>query len=157
MARDVLFAWEGKEFEHSPRSADWYWALGILATALIIASVLFGNILVALLILVATGTIAVHTLYQPETHRFALTHEGLVIGNDLHPYERMRSFTVLEDIEGKFPPVLSIKTESIFSSHLVVPLENVDIDGVYALLLQNVDEGEHQHSFHDLVAHWLGF
>lgn len=156
MAREILFAWEGKEYDHEPKSADWYWALGIIAAALGIAAVLFGNILLALLILVASGTIALRALKHPPTHRFELTGEGLVTGEDFHPFERMTSFSVLEDIEGQLPPVLSIKTESVFAPHLVVPLENVDVDAVYALLLERVDEAEHRHGFPDLVAHWLG-
>lgn len=157
MARTVFFTWEGQEYEHNPRTADWYWALGILGTAGIIAAILFGNILLAVLILVAALAIALHAAKHPPTHRFSLTEDGLIIGNDLHPFARMRSFSVLEDIEGAYPPVLSIKTESVFAPHLVIPLDGVDADGVYALLLQNVDEGEHPHTLPDLVAAWLGF
>ncbi|HUQ30432.1 MAG TPA: hypothetical protein VM103_02840 [Candidatus Paceibacterota bacterium] len=157
MAREVLFAWEGKEYEHEPKTADWYWAVGILATAGVIASILFSNVLLALLILVATGAIALRAAKHPPTHSFELTHDGLIIGNDLHPFERMTSFSVLEDIEGKFPPVLSIKTESLFAPHLVIPLDGVDADGIYALFLDRVDEGEHHHTLPDLVAAWLGF
>ena len=64
---------------------------------------------------------------------------------------------VLEDTEGEFPPLLSIKTESWLSPHLVIPLEGVDADVVYAYFLQHVDEAEHRHTFTDLVAAWLGF
>ena len=156
MNREVLFSWEGKESEREEKSSDWYWTLGIISAALIVASVLFGNILLSILIAVAAGTIVLHALKHPPTHRFELTHDGLFIGNDFHPFERMTSFTVLEDIEGAHPPVLSVKTESVFASHLVIPLENVDVDGVYAVFLEYVDEGEHPHSFTDLVAHWLG-
>ena len=156
MKREVLFSWEGKESEREEKSPDWYWTIGILSVALIIASLLFGNILLSILIAVATGTIILHALKHPPTHRFELTREGLFIGNDFHPFERMTSFSVLEDIEGTSPPLLSVKTESVFSPHLVIPLENVDVDGVYAVFLEYVDESEHHHSFSDLVAHWLG-
>ena len=53
--------------------------------------------------------------------------------------------------------MLSIKTESWLSSHLIIPLEGVDADMIYAYFLQRVDEGEHRHTFVDLVAAWLGF
>lgn len=157
MPRNVLFEWEGKEHEHNPKSADWYWALGILAAASAIASILFGNYLLAVLVIVATGTFALHSAKVPPTHRFRLTEQGLLIGDDLHPFDKMLSFSVLEDIEGKLPPLLSIKTESWHSPHLVIPLENVDADAVYEYFLDHVDESEHKHSFSDLVAAWLGF
>lgn len=67
------------------------------------------------------------------------------------------SFSVLEDVEEKLPPLLSIKTESWLSPHLVIPLEGVDADAVYAYFLGHVNEEEHRHAFTDLVAAWLGF
>jgi hypothetical protein len=69
----------------------------------------------------------------------------------------MISFSVFEDIEGTLPPLLSIKNETWLSPHLVIPLEGVDADAVYTYFLQHVDEGEHSHTFADLVAAWLGF
>ena len=75
----------------------------------------------------------------------------------MHPFERMVSFSVLEDVKGELPPMLSIKTESWLSSHLIIPLEAVDADMINSYFLQRVDEGEHRHTFVDLVAAWLGF
>jgi len=157
MSRDVLLEWEGREYDHNPKSADWYWVLGIIAAATAIASVLFGNYLFAFLVIAAAAAIALHAAKQPPLHRFRLAEQGLFIGDELHPFERMVSFCVLEDVDGELPPLLSVKNESWFSPHLVVPLEGVDADEVYAYFLQHVDEGEHTPTIVDLVAAWLGF
>ncbi|MBI5405647.1 hypothetical protein HY972_01240 [Candidatus Kaiserbacteria bacterium] len=157
MARTALFEWEGREYDHNPKSADWYWALGIIAVAGMVAAALFGNYLFALLIGIATAALALHAAKEPPLHRFRLVERGIVIGEELHPFERMTSFSVLEDIEDELPPLISIKTESWLSPHLVIPLEGVDADAIYAYFLQHVDEDEHRHTFVDLVAAWLGF
>ncbi|MCX6787012.1 MAG: hypothetical protein NTY93_00585 [Candidatus Kaiserbacteria bacterium] len=157
MPRAVLLEWEGREYDHNPKSADWYWALGIIAAAAAVASVLFGNYLLALLIIAAAAAISLHAAKQPPLHRFRLVEQGLVIGDELHPFEKMISFSVLEDVESELPPLLSIKNGAWFSPHLVIPLEGVDADDVYAYFLQHVDEGEHQHTLADVVAAWLGF
>jgi hypothetical protein len=157
MARTVIFEWESREYDHNPKNADWYWALGIVAVAGAIAVVLFGNYLFAVLIIVAAATLALHGAKHPPLHRFRIVEHGLVIGDELYPFEDMVSFSVLEDIEGEYPPLLSIKNESWLSPHLMIPLENVDAEMVYAYLLQHIDEGKHQHSVSDLVAAWLGF
>jgi hypothetical protein len=157
MVRTALLEWEGREYDHNPKSADWYWALGIIAVAGTIAAVLFGNYLLALLVLIAATALALHAAKQPPLHRFRLVEAGIVIGEELHPFERMISFSVLEDVEGELPPMISIKTESWLSPHLIIPLEGVDADMVYAYFLQHVDEGAHTHTFTDLVAAWLGF
>ncbi|HCR52752.1 TPA: hypothetical protein DIV48_03900 [Candidatus Kaiserbacteria bacterium] len=157
MPRSALLEWEGREYDHDPKSTDWYWSLGIVAVAGTIASVLFGNYLLAVLIIIAATALALHASKQPPIHRFRLVEHGIMIGDDLHPFERMTSFSVLEDVQGKLAPMLSIKTESWLSPHLIIPLNGVDADAVYGYFLQHVDEREHPHTFVDLVAAWLGF
>ncbi|MDD3531196.1 MAG: hypothetical protein PHV99_01205 [Candidatus Pacebacteria bacterium] len=157
MSDTVIIEWEGREYDHSPKSADWYWALGIIAVAASLASILFGNYLLAVLVVIAAASLALHAAKVPPLHRFQLIEKGLTIGDELHPFERMTSFSVLEDVEGELPPLLSIKTESWLSPHLVIPLAGVDADAVYAYFLHHVDEDEHRHTLTDLVAAWLGF
>ena len=157
MAQAIIAEWEGREYDHDPKSADWYWVLGILAVTAAIASILFGNYLLAILIIVAAIAIALHAAKMPSTHRFRLVERGLVIGNDLHPFERMLSFSFLEDVDDKLPPLLSIKTRSWHSPHLIIPLEGVDTDLVYAHFLHHVSEEAHHHTLLDVVAAWLGF
>jgi hypothetical protein len=157
MARKVIFEWEGREYEHNPKSADWYWALGIVAVAGSVASILFANYLLVVLIVVAAVTISLHGTKHPPLHRFRVVEHGLIIGEELFHFEHMVSFSVLEDIDGTFPPLLSIHNDSWLSPHLMVPLEGVDADAVYEYFLHHVDEGKHTHTFTDLVAVWLGF
>jgi len=157
MPREAILEWEGREYDHNPKSADWYWALGIIAVAATVAAVLFGNYLLAVLVLVAATALALHAAKQPPLHRFRLVEQGIVIGEELHHFDSMLSFSVLEDVEGELPPMLSIKTKNWLSPHLVIPLQGVDADTIYAFFLQHVDEGEHSHAFSDLVAAWLGF
>lgn len=157
MAQGVILEWEGREYDHNPKSSDWYWAVGIIAMASTVASVLFGNYLLAVLIIIAAMSLALHAAKEPPLHRFHLVERGIVIGDDLHTFERMISFSVLEDVNGELPPMLSIKTESWLSPHLIIPLEGVDADRVYDYFLHHVDEDEHHHTFSDVVARLLGF
>jgi hypothetical protein len=157
MPRAAILEWEGREYDHNPKSTDWYWALGIITVAGTIAAILFGNYLLAILVIIAATSLALHAAKQPPLHRFRLVEEGVVIGDELHRFSRMISFSVLEDIEGEQPPMISIKTENWLSPHLIIPLAGVDADMVYAYFLHHVDEEAHEHTFSDLVAAWLGF
>ena len=157
MSPTIIAEWKGREYDHEPKSADWYWALGIIAAAAAIASALFGNYLFALLIIIAASALALHAAKEPPLHRFALVEQGLMIGEELHPFERMVSFSVYESIEGDLPPRLSIKNDTWFSPHLIIPLAQVDVDAVYEYFLERVEEREHPHTIVDLVAAWLGF
>ncbi len=153
----AIFEWEGREYDPNPKSTDWYWALGIIAVAGAVASVLFSNYLFAVLISIAAVVIALHGAKHPPTHTFRIVEQGLMIGEELHPFERMTSFSALEDIEEKLSPILSIKTDSWLSPHLMIPLDDVDADAVYAYFLQKVDEQEHRHAISDVLASWFRF
>jgi hypothetical protein len=154
---DALLEWEGREYKHSPKSTDWYWVLGIIAAASAISAALFGNYLFSLLITIAAAAIALHAAKEPPLHHFRLVEKGLLIGDELYPFEKMTSFSVLEDIENELPPLLSIKNTAWLSPHLMVPLAGVDADTVYDYFLLHVDEGEHAPTLADIVAAWLGF
>ena len=101
MAQNALFEWEGREYDHNPKDADWYWAVGIIAVAGILAAILFANYLLAVLFVIAAAALALHAAKEPPIHRFRLVEQGIIIGDELHPFERMNSFSVLEDIEGE--------------------------------------------------------
>lgn len=157
MAQTVLLEWEGQEYNYNPKSADWYWTLGIIAVACAIAAILFANFLMAVLIGLAAAALALHGAKRPPTHHFRLLEDGIGIDQDFHPFSRMKSFSVLEDVEGEFPPMLSIKTIDWLTHHLTIPLRPEDADMVYEHFLEHVEEAEHHHTIVDLVADWLGF
>ena len=115
------------------------------------------NFLLSALVIVAALTTAIHAAKHPREHTFSLTDDGLSIDEEFHPFSSMQSFAALEDIEGDLPPVLSIKTDNWLAPHLVIPLIDVDVDGVYAHFLERVEEVAHETSFADVVAAWLGF
>ncbi len=149
MPRPPIFEWQAKEYEFQEKSADWYWALGIIATAAVIAAVLFENILLALVIIAAAISIALQAAKRSKIHRFAITEQGLEIGERLYPYDTMLHFSVLEYPDHDLPPALSIKTRSLLTPHLLVPLVDVDIDDVYEYISIHLAEGNHEASIID--------
>ena len=42
--------WEAYEYEPKERSADWYWIVGIIALAICVVSLIYGNIIFAILV-----------------------------------------------------------------------------------------------------------
>jgi hypothetical protein len=149
MPREPIFEWEGKQYEFAAKSADWYWALGIIAVAAMVAAILFGNFLLALVIFAAAVTTGLQAGKRSKIHRFMITDEGLQIDDSLYLYDTMLHFSVLEYPDTDLPPALSIKTRSVFSPHLLIPLTGVDPDAVYAYISLHLEEGHHETSIVD--------
>lgn len=149
MARAPLFSWEGREYRFEDKSADWYWALGIIATASVIAAILFGNVLLALVISAAAVSLGIAAAKPTRVHRFAIYDEGVAIDNDLYPFENMLHFSVLEYIDETLPPSLSIKTKSFLAPHLLIPIVNQDPLEIYEFISYHLPEGRHEESVMD--------
>ena len=98
--------WSAHEHEHVPRDSNWYWALGILAACVALISVLFGNVLFAILILVAAATLGILATTPPPLIEFELSDRGIRVGGTMHRYEEVISFWV-EDHDAD-PPILLV-------------------------------------------------
>lgn len=151
MARAVFFEWDADGYVFEEKSADWYWALGIIAVAAAVASVLFGNVILALLIIAAAGTLALSTLKRPRLHRFRITDEGVMIDENLYGYESILSFSVLEYIDPNLPPTLSLRTRKPLAPHLLIPISGPDPVEIYEFLADHVEEGRHDESVVDRI------
>ena len=57
--------WHAPTHESSERSADWYWALGVLTIASAALAIFFGNILFAVIITLAAVTIGILAAKEP--------------------------------------------------------------------------------------------
>ena len=146
MARDVFFEWEAEGYLFEERSSDWYWALGIIAVAAAIAAVLFGNLILGLLIMVAAGTLALSALKRPRVHRFQITESGVMIDENLYDYDRIISFSILEYIDPTIPPALSLRTHYLLAPHLLIPIVGHDPLEIYEFFAEHIEEGRHDES-----------
>src|SRR5665213_3397521 len=110
MAQLPIFEWHGKEYAPEDKSADWYWAVGIVAVAIIIACVLFNNILLALVVAAAAASASacLQAAKHPRIHRFTITERGIGVDNRFYEFESMLHFSVLEYLDETLPPALSI-------------------------------------------------
>lgn len=151
MARTVFYEWEGSEYVFEQKGADWYWALGIIAVAGMVASILFGNVILALLIAAAAATLALSTAKHPRDHIFRITDEGIMIDDNVYEYDHILSFSILEYIDPSLPPALSIKTHRILAPHLVIPIVGPDPLELYDFLAEHLEEGKHDESVVDRI------
>lgn len=151
MARQPIFEWQAHEYAFEEKSADWYWALGIIAVAGFIACVLFGNLILGLVVVAAAGAIGLQAAKHPRIHRFAITDDGILIDNNLYPYSNMLHFSVLEYPDPTLPPSLSIKTKSLLSPHLLIPIDGPDPLDVYEYVLNHLPDGKHEESVIDRI------
>ncbi|MDR3547213.1 MAG: hypothetical protein P4M11_02860 [Candidatus Pacebacteria bacterium] len=151
MARPAIFEWHAKEYASEEKSADWFWALGIVAVGLMIVSVLFNDVLLAVVIAAAAVTVSLAAAKRPRIHRFAVVENGIMVDNHLYEFENMLHFSVLEYVDPTILPALSIKTKHLLASHLLIPIADHDPVRIYEYISLHLPEGKHDESVIDRV------
>lgn len=146
--------WSAYEHEHIERGSDWFWALGVIAVCAAITSILFSNVLFAVLILIAATTIGLIARHPPEEHEFEISDKGIRTGNVTHPFDKILSFWV-ETEEGT--PTLLVDTTTFMSPNLVIPLGEMDPEAVRATLAERAEEVPMKEPLAHKVLEFFGF
>ena len=140
MDEGQAISWQVTTHEHKERSADWYWALGLLALAGAALSVFFGDVLLAIILVIGAGSIGVLAARGPREHAVRVDSRGLSLDGTLYRYPAVQSFWV----EPGEVPRLLVTTNGIFSPQLIVPLDNATRGANVRALLRKYAEEEEQ-------------
>jgi hypothetical protein len=129
--------WSAYEHEHIERGSDWFWALGIIAISAALTSILFSNILFAILIILAATTIGLIARHPPEIHEFELSEKGVRTGKTFHSYDSIISFWVDDELD---EPLLLVDTTAFMAPNLVIPIGDVEPEVIREYLRERVEE-----------------
>lgn len=135
---EMALRWSAYEHDNIERGNDWYWALGIVALSVAVTSILFGDFLFALLIVVAGGTLAMMARTPAQLAHFELSDRGIRINGKLHRFDEVLSFWVEDEHDGR--PLLLVDTTKILSPNMIIPIETIDPALIRAFLKEHAEE-----------------
>lgn len=156
MTQDPI-TWEALEYEHVERSNDWFWAVWIIAISSAVISVILGNIIFSLVIIVSAFSLIVSAKRKPKLLQVEINRTGIIIDEDMMTYGSLRSFWV--DDNSRFDGIskLYIQPKGM-SAHLInIPIENVSPTNVRNFLLHQLLEEELSEPFLHHILKRLGF
>ncbi len=155
--------WEAPEFYHSPKSSDWFWAVGIIAVSIVIFSFIYGNILLGIIIILGTFSVFLHANKESVIREIELNEQGVRIGKRFYPYKTLESFwlevhQVEHDEYGNliFAKLL-IKSRKTFMPLIVITVEYPDLDEIREFLSIFILEEEHHEPLAQKVIEYFGF
>ena len=147
-----VISWTAREHEHPKKSADWFWAVGLLSLACALAAFIFDNILFGLLVVIAGFTLMLHAARGARTHTYEITAKGIVAHTSLYPYETLHSFWIHDE----YPPKkLILKSKRTLLPHIALPLGEVNEADVRQLLRPKLKEQKHDPSLVEVIADYL--
>lgn len=150
-----LIRWEALEYEYVPKSNNWFWTIGIISVALVTASVLLGNFLFAILVLIAGFAVILSGARRPKKIPLLFTDRGLQIEKRLFPYENLKSFWI--HFEPPHEKLLTIEPKKFFMPLISVPLGDINPNVVREHLLKFLKEERREESFIQTIIRAVGF
>lgn len=125
MAGEQEIVWHVLTHEHKEHSADWFWALGLLTVLGAGLSVYFGNILLALILIIGAGSIVTLKIRGPREHQVRVDARGIALDGTLYAWKTLVSFWVNTDAKHG-DPCIYLTTHSLLNPHITVPLDSVE-------------------------------
>lgn len=151
-----LVEWTIPEYEQREKSPDWYWGIGIIAVAGVVLSAVFGNFLLAVLILISGTLLIAFSGREPEVIEVEISEQGIGVQSKLYPYHNIKSFWILDRGEAVSKLVLHI--DRMVNPILSLPIHpEVPLEGLRDILLTFTDEEEMDEPVGDKISDVLGF
>jgi len=146
--------WNAPEYIHTEKTNDWYWIVGIITVSLVLISIIFNNLIFAILILVSSGTLTLYATRRPNIIPIEITDTGISISTLYHPYAELESFWI--ETRDRYPRII-LKSNKRLTLYIVVLIENADPQEIHSLLSQHINEERHTEPLLEKLLIYLGF
>jgi len=153
VARSV--SWEAPEHTSERHGGDWFLALAILTIAVVIAALVFGNFLFAILAALSGVSIAVAASQPPKVLQYVVSVRGVQVHERVYPFAQLQSYYISdEDPRG---PQLLIMGKKTFMPLIVMPIPEEYIDEIEEIMAGRLPEEYLEEPFFTKVLEILGF
>lgn len=150
-----VIEWQAPEHEHKQRSSDWFWAVGIITVAIALTSLLLGNIIFSILIMVSAFSLGLFINKPPEDLHLSISDSGIEKERTLYPFETLESFWI--DVEHPHKKII-LRSKKVLMPLIIVPLaDNVNVEQVRQHLLKYLQEEYHSLPLMEKILEYLGF
>lgn len=147
--------WKALEYKKREKTADWYWAVGIIVLCLIIISIILKNYSFVALLIVAAVTIFIFSTKNPDILDITIDKRGLVVNKNMYPFATLEAFWV--DISEEDDHKLIIRSKKTFMTLIIIPIDEINHLDVRDFLLKFLPEIEmHEPTIYKIMDR-LGF
>lgn len=92
---ELVFAWNVKEYQRHDRSHRWYVYAAIIGGLLLLYSVVSGNYLFALVVVLFGIILFLQDAQEPQDIFFAITEAGIVIEDKFYPFKEITGYWIV--------------------------------------------------------------
>jgi hypothetical protein len=155
--------WSAFEYHYHPKTADWYWAVGIIVVSIVITSIIFNDLMFAIFSVVGAFALCVFASKKPPLLTCKITDRGVALNDVLYPYSTLESFWVedhahIAELHNPHHiPKMFLKSKRFFVPFITVPIDALDPEVIRESLRTYLPEEEHMEPLSQKIMEHLGF
>lgn len=149
----ILIKWQGPDHEIYPKSKRWYTIAGFILAGLVTYAVLTNSPLTAIVFILIGIVGYMYLERDPQLTDFAVSYDGVVIGNDVYEFDDISSFWIFYD-----PPhtrVISLHMNGKLMPYIHIPLHQVDPVDVREKMMEFIPEIKQEQGMVDILERLL--
>ncbi|NQV87966.1 MAG: hypothetical protein HQ402_00225 [Parcubacteria group bacterium] len=154
MSEENFLRWEAHEYFHMEKTADWYWAVGIISVSIASVAIILNNVIFGILVILGAFTLSVFASKRPDLAQIELNEKGIILHKYYYLYSSLESFWVEEN--DNHPKIL-IKSQKTFLPLIIIPLGEANSQEVRNFLLNHLKEKEYMEPLLTKFMEYLGF
>ncbi len=148
-------AWKALEYEHKPKTPDWFWILGAVVVCGSLLAFYFGNFFFGVFILIAGLAVALHANIPPSLHSYSVRDDGLVRDELLFPFRNIQGYAFTKNFMGD---VLLLEVNRAVFPIVTIPLGTADKEWLKQVLRsKNIKEKDLHIPFAERLMDVFGF
>lgn len=152
---DPRVSWKIEEYTYREKSADWYWALGVIAVTGAVIAIILHNIFFAIFLILAAVILGFYAARKPDILDVAIFENGIKVNAFLYPFKKLTGFAI--DIH-ELGSYLLIETNHSIMPIISIPLpEELDAEALEHLLKTKLTEKELKEPLSHKIMEHLGF
>jgi hypothetical protein len=148
-------SWRALEYKRKDKTADWYWAVILLALTIVVTSFILHDALFAILIIISTGILISFSIVAPKMVAISINQKGLTVDKEMYPFASLESFWI-ESMDEDNKKIL-LKSKKLIMPLIVIPLEEYHHLDVRDFLLKYLPEFEMHEPLSQKIMEKLGF
>ena len=148
-------SWQALEYKRKDKTADWYWAVGLISLAIVVTSFMLHNSLFAILIIISTGILISFSVIAPKIINISINQKGITVGKEMYPFATLDAFWVESQDEENLKILL--RSKKLIMPLIAIPLEEIHHLDMREFLLQYLPEVEMHEPLSQKVMEKLGF
>jgi hypothetical protein len=150
---EILHKWSAPEHEPYFVSKKFYLISIMILSSIIIYALIYNSPIMAITFILIGIVGYIFLQKEPREMTFSITHEGIVVGNEIYQFDNLKSFWIF--YHPPYEKKLSLLSKSSLTPNIHIPIGDEDPVEIRQLLIDFIPEEKQERNLVDIAEKFL--